>query len=236
MFDLTPDVLRSLPVWFVATLLSMTLHEAAHALVGRWGGDDTASDQVTLDPTPHIRREPVGMILVPIVSFLFNGGGWMIGWASAPYDPFWAQRHPKKAALMAAAGPISNFLLAGIGALLLHLGIAFWGWSAAVAPSLDLLAVGANGEPNVFATFASILFSVNVLLGMFNLLPIPPLDGHAVVPIALNERQTQRWFSLFADRTAGLIGLVVAFVVFYKLAYPVWVFSLKLLYPSITYS
>lgn len=156
----------------------------------------------------------------------------MIGWASAPYDPFWAQRHPKKAALMAAAGPISNFLLAGIGAALLHVGIAFWGWAPTTA-SLDLLAVGANGEPNVFATFASVLFSVNLLLGLFNLLPIPPLDGHAVVPIALNERQTQKWFGLFTDRTASLIGIVVAWVVFSKVAYPAWAFSLKLLYPSL---
>jgi len=100
---------------------------------------------------------------------------------------------------------------------------------------LDLLAVGPGGEPNVFATFASILFSVNVLLGLFNLLSIPPLDGHAVVPIALNERQTQKWFGLFADRTAGLIGLVVAWVVFSRLAFPAWALSLKLLYPSLTY-
>jgi len=80
--------------WYLAFLFSTTLHEASHALVALKLGDDTAhrGGQVTLDPIPHIQREPVGMVVVPIVSYLL--GGWMIGWASAPYDPEWAGRNP----------------------------------------------------------------------------------------------------------------------------------------------
>jgi len=57
---------------------------------------------VTLNPWPHIRREPVGMILVPLITFATRG--WMMGWASAPYDPTWAHRYPRRAAVMALAG------------------------------------------------------------------------------------------------------------------------------------
>lgn len=226
------EVLRSLPVWFVATLLSLTIHEAAHALFGRLGGDDTASDQVTLDPTPHVRREPFGMILVPILSFLFNGGQWMIGFASAPYDPLWASRHPKAAARMAAAGPLADLLLALVAAGVLHLGMAFWGWQPIIpeTASFDALVLGPEGEPTALTTFFSVLFSVNVLIGLFNLIPVAPLDGHAVVPLFLNERLTRKWHSLFEDRAASFVGLAIAWVLFGRLAWPVFEGSVWLFY------
>ena len=91
--------------WYLVFLYSTTLHEAAHAWAALKLGDDTAyqGGQVTLDPTPHIRREPIGMVVVPLLSFLF--GGWMIGWASTPYDPDWAMRYPRRSAWMSLAGP-----------------------------------------------------------------------------------------------------------------------------------
>ena len=77
------------PIWFVAFLFSLTCHEAAHAAAAYAGGDRTAynSGQLTLNPMPHIQREPLGMIFIPLFSYLAQG--WMIGWASAPYDPTW---------------------------------------------------------------------------------------------------------------------------------------------------
>ncbi len=236
MPELSSDVLRNLPVWFVATLLSLTLHEAAHALVGRWGGDHTAADQVTLDPTPHIRREPFGMIAVPLLSFLINGGGWMIGWASAPYDPSWASRFPKRAALMAAAGPIADILLALIAAAVIHGGIAWAGWMPSTAPTFGEVVLGADGQASAVTTFVSVLFSVNVLIGLFNLLPVPPLDGHAVVPLFLSERLGEKWRTLFTERGTSFIGIIIAWVIFARLAFPVFLLSLKLLYPSMSYA
>lgn len=230
MFDLSPDVLRALPVWFVATLFSVTLHEAAHALAGRWGGDDTASEQVTLDPTPHIKRSPFGMILVPILSFFFNHGRWMIAFASAPFDPRWAARYPKRAALMALAGPAANLLLCGIAIAALHVGIAAWGWQAG-GVMFDDVVVTASGESDAATMFVSVLFSTNLLLGLFNLLPVAPLDGHAVVPLFLSERLTQKWHELFMDRGAAMIGLVVAWVVFGRIAYPAFRIARDLVVP-----
>jgi hypothetical protein len=109
--------------WYVVFLLSTTCHEAAHALAAKLGGDLTAfhGGQVTLDPIPHIRREPFGMVVFPILSYFL--GGWMMGWASAPYDPFWAQRHPHRAAWMSLAGPGANFTLTILAALSIHAGL-----------------------------------------------------------------------------------------------------------------
>ncbi len=111
--------------WYLVFLFSTTFHEAAHAWSALKLGDDTAhrGGQVTLDPTPHIKRAPFGMVVVPIISYLM--GGWMIGWASAPYDPRWAAANPRKSALMSLAGPAANLILVIIAAILIRGGIAF---------------------------------------------------------------------------------------------------------------
>ena len=109
-------------VYYVVFLFSTTLHEAAHAWVAKRGGDLTAyhGGQVSLDPRPHIRREPFGMVLLPILSVLISG--WPFGYASAPYDPRWAERHPRRAALMALGGPASNLSLVLLAGLLIRIG------------------------------------------------------------------------------------------------------------------
>ena len=95
----------------MAFLFSTTCHEAAHALVAKLGGDETAAQggQVSLNPIPHIMREPFGMVLIPLLSYFINHS--MIGWASAPFDPLWERRHPRRAGWMALAGPAANFSL-----------------------------------------------------------------------------------------------------------------------------
>src|SRR5262249_48204944 len=90
-----------------------------HALAALRAGDRPASlgGQVSLSPIPHIRREPIGMLGVPLLTAFTNG--WAVGWASTPYDPVWAARYPRRAALMAAAGPTGNLLIAGLALLCL---------------------------------------------------------------------------------------------------------------------
>jgi len=105
-------------IYYVAFLFSTTCHEAAHALVAKLGGDLTAAEggQVSLNPIPHIRRSPYGMVVFPLLSFFLLHGS-MIGFASAPYNPDWARRHPHRSALMALAGPATNFALMLLAAL-----------------------------------------------------------------------------------------------------------------------
>src|ERR1041385_2932467 len=182
------DLLLMGLLWYVVFLLSTTCHEAAHALVAKWGGDLTAyhGGQVSLDPLPHIKREPIGMVVVPILSYIVGGG--MMGWASVPVDPYWGQRHPRRAAWVSAAGPIANFTLAIVAGILIHVGMLA-GWFAqpesisfthVVSPAGAGVAAGA-------ATFLSILFSLNLLLGAFNLIPLPPLDGFSAIGLLLSE-------------------------------------------------
>ena len=227
------DLLAKLPLWLAAFLLSLTCHEAAHALAGRLGGDSTAASQVTLDPLPHIRTEPFGTLVVPILSFVLQGGGWMIGWASAPYDPSWAKSHPRRAAGMAAAGPAANFALALIAALGMRAGIAAGYFELpAGGISLDTLVVAPAGVAQGLALFCSVLFSVNLILGCFNLIPLPPLDGYAIVPLALNDRLRAKWFDLFSGGGA-LMGLIIAWVLFDRLMPPVFRTAIGLLYTGV---
>src|SRR5207245_6336045 len=109
----TETLVRGL-LWFVAFLFSTTVHEAAHALAALRGGDPTAylGGQVSLSPVPHIRREPLGMLVVPLLTAFTNG--WAVGWASTPYDPVWAADYPRRAATMAAAAPAGNLLIATV--------------------------------------------------------------------------------------------------------------------------
>src|SRR5579884_1444295 len=121
--DITPEMLAALPVWYVAFLLSLTCHEGAHALAAKLGGDPTAflAGQVSLNPLPHIRRELFGTVLFPIITYVANG--WMMGWASAPFDPRWERKYPRRASLMALAGPAANFTLALLAGVAMRLGL-----------------------------------------------------------------------------------------------------------------
>src|SRR3954463_9517240 len=114
-------------LWFVAFLFSTTVHEAMHALAALRGGDPTAyhGGQGSLPPTPHIRREPIGMLVVPLLTALTQG--WAIGWGRTPHDPRWAAPYPKRAALMAADGPAGKLSIAIVALVLIKMGLAT-GW------------------------------------------------------------------------------------------------------------
>lgn len=212
-------------VWYAVFVLSCVLHEAAHAAAARWLGDATAylGGQVTLNPRPHIEREPLGMVLVPLLSFLFFGlqahgdfrRAWMMGWASAPYDPHWAASYPRRAATMTLAGPLANLLLALLAAGLIYLGLA-GGWFRVpenVAPPL-LVDVSADLPPGLWPLAAglSILLVLNLVLFVFNLFPVPPLDGAAVVMLVLPLRQARRWHELVRQPAISMLGLVAALI------------------------
>src|SRR6266481_5097613 len=182
MPEFSPELLAYGFVWYVAFLFSTTCHEAAHALVAKLGGDDTAArgGQVSLNPVPHIQREPWGMVLIPILSFIFTRG--MIGWASAPFNPEWERRHPRRAGLMALAGPAANYTL--------------------------------------------------LLLGTFNLLPVPPLDGSAGIMLFMSESRAQRYLDWLRGNSFAMVGLLVGLLVFRYFYGPVENFATNLLLRS----
>jgi Zn-dependent protease len=220
-------------IWYLAFLFSTTCHEAAHALVAKWGGDLTAFEggQVTLNPVPHIQRSPFGMVVMPILSYVL--GGWMIGWASAPYDPSWQRRHPHRSAWMALAGPAANFTLMLLSAGAIRIGIALGRFVPPTSISgFSELALGPNGEPTFAASALSIFFVLNLLLGTFNLLPVPPLDGHAGVMLLMKERLALRYLDFIHQGSFALIGLLIAWQIYGRIFNAVFSFGLMLLYRS----
>jgi Zn-dependent protease len=197
MPNISPEQLALGFIWYVVFLFSTTCHEAAHALAAKIGGDETASlgGQVTLNPVPHIQREPWGMVIIPILMLILNGS--IIGWASAPYDPNWERRHPRRAAWMALAGPATNYTLMLIAAV----GLRF-GWSQGWLHGKP----GADFAENLLGA----LFSLNLLLGTFNLLPVPPLDGSTGIMLFMSEYRAQRYLDWVRGNSYGILGLVLA--------------------------
>lgn len=205
---MNPEDLALYLMWYVVFLLSVTCHEAAHAIVAKWGGDLTAyqAGQVTLNPMPHIQREPWGMVVMPMLSLTL--GGMLIGWGSAPYDPYWEQRYPRRAAWMALAGPAANIILVLLAAIAIRVGLV----SGAFTPipfdftSFGRLVDAAPGSTaEGISIFLSLLFCQNVLLAFFNMLPVPPLDGNTAITLILPERLAE------AFRVATRTGFLAMF-------------------------
>ena len=234
-----PNVdLASAFVYYLVFLYSTTVHEAAHAWAAKLGGDLTAyhGGQVSLDPRPHIKREPIGMVVLPVVSALLSG--WPMGFASAPYDPQWALRHPRRAAWMALAGPGANILLVILAGIAIRVGIMAGVFHPPESVNFDRIVAGAeSGLWPAVAFFLSVTFALNLVLAALNLLPIPPLDGSAALPLFMSAGATRR-YQEFMMRNAGLglIGIFVAWQVFDQVFQPVFLLAVNLLYPDIRYS
>ena len=224
-------------LWYFGFLFSITLHEAAHAWAALRGGDPTAylGGQVTMNPLPHIRREPLGTVLVPLVTFFSRG--WMMGWASAPYDSLWAGRYPRRAAAMAAAGPAANLIIAAAVFLLLKLllqaGIVAVPWP----PSFTRLVVPATpgGPPWIDGAcqLASILLNLNLIFVCFNLLPVPPMDGYGIVSGLLRERFGGIFRLVEANPMVALLGLFAAWTIFPWIFFPILRRVIRLLYAGV---
>ena len=222
-------------IWFVSFLFSTTVHEAMHALVAWKLGDPTAYNggQVTLSPIPHIRREPIGMLVLPLLTAVTQG--WAIGWASAPYDPHWANRYPKRAALMAAAGPAGNFLIAIASFLMLRIGLGLGMFVAPERVNFETLVASAGGEASFVTMLLSVLLIQNVLLGIFNLLPLPPLDGAAVAGALVPEPLASTMRQFGTNPMASTMGLLVAWQVFPAITGPIFSLILRLVHPGASY-
>ena len=171
-----------------------------------------------MNPVPHIRRSPFGMVVVPILSFFLSG--FMIGWASTPYNPYWAARHPHRAALMSLAGPAANLALVlmsylGLKAGLYHGVFSFEGSYR--------LAADANTLWYPMCELLSIFFTLNIILAVFNLIPFPPLDGADGVLIFFPENKA---LDIKAKLDSlGFFGLFIGYLIFSRIAGPILGFA-----------
>lgn len=219
--------------WYFVFLFSVTLHEAAHAWAAMVGGDLTAYEggQVSIDPIPHIQREPFGMVILPILSVLL--AGWPFGFASAPYDPSWARAYPRRAAWMSLAGPGANLLLVCLAAVVIRIGIA--GGVFDPPSSIGFAHIVASTTPGLMETvalFLGMFFTLNLLLFVLNMIPVPPLDGSGALPLLLAEDTARRYQDWLAGSPIGWIGIIIAWNVFGVIFSPIFVAAIRVLYPG----
>lgn len=170
-------------------IMSVVIHEVAHGVAARYYGDRTAEyeGRLTLNPAKHL--DPIGSILVPLILF-FTNAGVVFGWAKpVPYNPYNLKPGRWSEAAVAAAGPASNLVLATIFAICFRLGLS-------------------GGLSPAYLHITALIVSINLLLMIFNLMPIPPLDGSKLL-FALFPENIYRLRNFF--ERYGLI-LVLAFI------------------------
>jgi Zn-dependent protease len=220
----------NLIIWFIVLLFSLSFHEAAHAWTSEKFGDDTGRHQgrITLNPMAHI--DPIGTVLFPIIGAVT--GFPLLGWAKpVQTNPLLWRDKTKANISVSAAGPISNFILAAVtfiiiktllvsGVMTFPRRIDFYN---VIAPFPDAAAF-----LTPLAVFLSIMLLLNVSLGVFNLIPVPPLDGSHVLEELLPYNMAQAYEQI---RPYGFLLLMALLYlgVFSFIIGPVYQFVLMLL-------
>jgi Zn-dependent protease len=196
-----PDIAYTVAVWLAPVLFAITLHEAAHGWVANKLGDPTAKQlgRITINPIKHI--DPMGTIVVPL--FLAMISPFVMGWAKpVPVEPRYFKSPLVDMALVAVAGPVSNFFMACIWAMFIKLAYL----SLEMSQFLTFLVeMGKNG------------IIINIVLMVLNLLPIPPLDGGRVMAgvlpprIALPYMQLERFgmIIILLLLVSGILGKIM---------------------------
>ncbi len=185
MFDLFFQNPISFLIYIVALFFTISIHEFAHAWAADYLGDPTPRLQGRLNLNPKSHLDPAGLLFL-----VFFGFGWG---KPVEFDPYNLKNPRRDAAIIALAGPLSNFILALLFSIILRLFIFF--------------------DYKILITIGYILFipliQINIVLGAFNLLPIHPLDGFKIVGGVLSENQAKEWYSLQKYGFLFLILLII---------------------------
>jgi len=191
------SIIQKIVVWAIPLLFAITLHEVAHGWVASFFGDKTAklTGRLSLNPIKHI--DMVGSIVAPLLTMLMSNFSFVFGWAKpVPVDARNMKNPRRDMAIVALAGPISNLLMA-----------LTWGGIARFGIWIDYVGNDWFGVPLIYMGSAGIM--INVVLGVLNLIPLPPLDGSRIVSGFL-PRRSAYYFSRI-EPYGFLILLVMMF-------------------------
>lgn len=179
--------------WFIALIVAITVHEFAHAYAAERLGDPTPRlmGRLTLDPRAHL--DPIGTLMILFVRF---------GWGKpVQFDPFNLANPRRDSAVISLAGPASNILVAGASSLLVRL----------VTAAQSYQAVPYGPMTSLFLNLLIVIIMMNVILAIFNLLPVHPLDGFKIVGGFLPREQARSWYELERYGIIFLIFLILPF-------------------------
>lgn len=215
-------------IWYIIFLFSTTFHEAAHAFVAKMGGDLTAyhGGQVSLDPVPHIKREPLGMVVFPLIFLFVNG--FPFGWASAPYDAHWARNNHRKAALMALAGPGANLLIVILSGIALKIGIDQGHFD--FSQFRESIFGKSSYELSAGIKILSITFFMNFLLFVLNLVPLPGLDGSSAITYFMSRDTANSYMEKISNPGLALLSIFILWQIFPYIFYPAFSYAVKILF------
>jgi len=202
------SLLQRIIVWILPVVFAITVHEVAHGWVAKKYGDNTADSQgrLTLNPIRHV--DLVGTIIIPGL-LLITGTGFIFGWAKpVPVDPRNFKNPRADMAIVALAGPVSNLLMAIFWALIARVGMTIGSGAAMIA------------EPLIYTGIAGI--SINLVLALVNLLPIPPLDGSRILSGLLpnywawqyNKLERFGFIILLLLLSTNILGTILAYPLF----------------------
>lgn len=219
--DFGPKAIGEFILGMIAFLFSASVHESAHAWMSSHFGDDLARSQGRISLNPLVHIDPIGTLLFPAISFFTNVR--ILGWAKpTPVNPLRWRNKRVANFWVSAAGVICNFIMAIIAGLVIRLLFSFGiiafdptGQSLFISPGSTSVIV--SGGLHLLITF----FQLNVALGVFNLFPIPPLDGSGVLASLLPasfeagiEQLNQfGWLLLFVAVFTGVTGRVIGYFV-----------------------
>ena len=186
----------NLIIWFIVLLFSLSFHEAAHAWTSYRYGDDTGKLQgrITLNPIAHI--DPIGTILFPLLSSI--GGLPLLGWAKpVQTNPLLWRDKTRANIMVSAAGPLSNFILAVVAFVIIK--ALLMSGILSLNGGYYTLVVAGPGQPaflTPLAVFLSVMLMLNVLLGVFNFIPVPPLDGSHILEEMLPRSMAEAYYQI----------------------------------------
>jgi Zn-dependent protease len=185
----------------IALILSIVIHEVAHGYAANWLGDPTARLQGRLSANPLVHIDPLGSVIIPGLLF-FSSSGLLFGWAKpVPYNPYTLKNQKWGEAFVAAAGPAVNILLAVVFSVIIR--------------SADAVGLSAS-----FIELAYYIVFINVLLALFNMLPIPPLDGSKILMAVLpfNAQQQYKQWVMWSERYGlfAMFAFIFIFLMFFS--------------------
>ena len=201
-------------IWYIMFIVSIVLHEATHAYVSSAFGDLTASNKglLTLNPIPHIKREIIGMVVVPLISYvLFE---FVIGWASIPFNVAWAKKNTKRFSFMMLSGPLANFVLLIIFSIVILVGIHHGVFHKPKIMVYSIIFY--SSYPLTIILALSIGFSINLIILFLNILPLPTLDGAAFFLLFVKNEKAKQLFDKLYDRRSYWVSITISALIYLK--------------------